>query len=355
MKRSLGSLLALVCALFGEVRFEVACDTPRVVAGEPTLVRYSAYFDDEAFTTTLALALRADAQIIDYGTHDTVVEGKRESHFEYLLIPSRAGSVAIEGEATLRTTTRGQIENAVIGRDNVQGYQFTTRTLPLPTLALNVGANDAHMVGDMTLSVALSATQIKAYEPLHVTITLEGKGSLDRFVAFAPRIDGVELFGEAPQPHWRRCKEGQCGKVVQKIALVAKEDFVLPRFELELFNTRTRSRETLHFDATPISVEAPFTPQSLLDADAPDAPRSWDLGWLNHLLSLLLGLALGWVARDRLVRRAEVRKAPQLPKEPKALLVHFALEGCDAALLERAEREGWSRSKIVQTFDKEKR
>ncbi|MBN2895086.1 MAG: BatD family protein [Campylobacterales bacterium] len=352
MKRSLGSLLALVLSLYAEVRFEVACDRREVVVGEPTWVRYSAYFDDEAFTTTLALSLDSDAQIIDYGTHDSVIDGKRESHFEYLVVPKSAGAQEIKGEATLRTTTRGQIENAVIGRDNVQGYQFTTRTQALPSLALVVGANDAVMLGDLKLSVVLSGAQIKAYEPLHVTITLEGNGSLERFAAFTPRIEGVELFSEAPQHDWRLCHEGQCGKVVQKIALVAQKDFVLPSFELELFNTRTRSRETLKFDATPIGAEAPYAPQSLLDADA---PRAWDLSWLNGLLGLVLGIALGWVARDRLMRRAQVRRAPQLPQEPKVLLVHFALEGCDAALLDQAERELWSRAKIVRTFQKEQR
>lgn len=254
--------------------------------------------------------------------------GRRINEYRFLLFPKEAGRLELEFPAVMRKTTRDSIENTVIGRDNVEDLDFTDTPIRTPKLQLEVKGHGLRLVGSYAMQVEVSAAEVRAYEPLHVTVTVTGEGNLDKLQPFVLEVPGAELFSEPPQSDFERSDRGLKGSWVQRFAVVGSEDFTLPELVLEYFDTDTKRPEKIVVPAKPIRVSAVYQSAELLDEAAEEPSWRWEWGYLYYLLTFIAGFLAGkWGRLGRRESRtggtfeSRVRAA----KTPKELAVVLAM------------------------------
>jgi hypothetical protein len=343
-------LLLMPFILFAQHRWEIKESKLELFVGEATLLNYTCYFDDEAYGTSIDMQIpkdHADYILEPYSESEKVVDDKRQKLFQYVLFPKKSGEVDVLFNAKLRKTSRAQVENAVIGRDNVEYYQFETTQDRLPVIHLHVKESPTRLVGDFSLHVKLDKESLTSFEPLHVSVVIKGSGNLNEFIPFDINIEGVDIFKEKPQNSYQLTKEGFKGKITQKFALVSEHDFTLPPFTLEFFNPKTEKREKLVFKERLLHVKEAFKKEQLLDKVEEDG-GIFSISLLYYFLTLLSGVALGWYAHIYFLKFKTKERDKNLikAKDAKTLLTHLALKGGYDSLIERAEKESWSLKKI---------
>ena len=270
---------------------------------------------------------------------ERIVDGLRRNEYHYLLFPTEAGELDLEFPILMRKTTQASIENTVIGRDNVEDLDFTDTPLSSPALHLSVKEAQARLAGSFSMDVAYSAKQVKAYEPLHLTVTITGDGNMDKLRPFTLDIPGVEVFGEAPQSDFTLSPKGLRGSWVQRFALVGAEPFTVPELTLSYFDTDAKTLRTLRSKPYEVDVVQVPAPEMLLDA--PEEPESWRWRWsyLYFLLTFVAGFALGkwgvWPKRSEGATGFEAQV--MRTSTPRELAVLLALDG-DPRFVELVER-----------------
>ncbi len=232
--------------------------------------------------------------------------GRRINEYRFLLFPKQEGPLELEFPLLMRKTTQDSIENTVIGRDNVEELDFTDTAMKTPPLHLEVKGHGLRLVGSYAMTVEASADEVRAYEPLHVTVTVTGEGNMDRLEPFVLEIPGAEVFSEAPEQQFERSEEGLKGSWVQRFAVVAPQDFTLPPLTLEYFDTQRRAPAKIVSESRQIRVSGAYRPEELLDAPEEESRLSWRPEYLYYLLTFLAGLLAGrWGRLPSGVRKPE--------------------------------------------------
>jgi hypothetical protein len=356
MRLNLGRVIVILLAplfLFGGHHWELEVSKSKLVKAEATLLRYSCFFDDEAYGTSIKMDVEKehdDYTLYVYKESERIIDDKRQNIFEFVIFAKRAGEIKINPKVKLRKTSRQQIENATVGRDNPVGYyQFDDTIESLPVALLHVKDISSDLVGDFSLHVSLDKRELSAYEPLHVSIKLEGVGNLDRFKPFDLKIKNCDIFKEKPEKNYRLTKEGFKGSITQKFAIVSDSDFTLPEFSLRVYDIKTAKETYLRYESKSLHVKPAYKKEELLDKPEKDNIFSWT--WLYYTLTLISGIVLGWYAHIYILRIHTKKRDIFKPKDVKTLLTHLALKGGYEELIEKAENEKWSMKQIQNALE----
>jgi len=347
--------LLLPYLLFAKHYWELKQSKLNLYVGEATLLKYTCYFDDEAYGTSIDMKIpkeHPDYVLQPYRESERVVDDKRQKLFQYVLFPKKSGLVDVVFNAKLRKTSRAQVENAVIGRDNVEYYQFETTEDTLPLIRLHVKRSPTVLVGDFSLHVELDKEELSSFEPLHVSIKVEGVGNLDQFKPYDIEIEGADIFKEKPENDFYLSADGFKGTITQKFAIVSENNFTLPAFTLNFFNPKTEKKEHLLFKQKSLHVKQAFKKSELLDkVEQESSLFSWT--FLYYFLTLLSGVFIGWYAHMYFLRVQKKKResAFMKAKDAKTLLTHLALKGGYDDLIARAEKEQWTLSKIEKMIE----
>ncbi len=335
MKRSLGRLLAvwlvLSAAVFGaNYQWSVLKSPASLRVGEAGVVQYQCTFSDSAAEYTIDFKPKSiEAYKVEVLTQrDRVTSGKRIQTFDVLITPLKTGELTVALKALVRHTTFASIENATIGRDNVKRYDFIDESVALPSVRIRADENSADLTGQITLEAKIDKNMVRAHEPVHLSLYLRGKGNLDRFVPYEVNISGVKVFAEAPQKNLTPSSEGFDGEIRQEFALVAEKNFVIPPFELSVFDTVSRKMLTLKTSALAVEVGEGYEPQMLLDP--PDLSDGTTLKRYGLYAALIVLGALLCETVRRLWKRRPRRRPKQFwdgAKSPKELAMLLALSG----------------------------
>ena len=307
MKRNPGRLLLVwlmsVTWLSAAVDYRWQVDKASVALYEHEAVEihYRCTFSDTGALYAIELnpKMETEAYRLEVlGVREKIDEGIRRNDYHYVLFAKKAGSVRLEPDVLMRKTTRASIEETVIGRDNVEDIVYTDTRMKLPGVDIEVQPADAAYTGKFDLSVDVSATAVKAYEPVHVTVRISGQGNLDRFKPFDFNISGVTTFVEAPRHEYALTENGYRGTIVQKFALVSGRDFGIPALTLDYFDLKSHQVRTLK--SAPYAVRvAPVQKRDALLDDTEDAESFlWQWSYLYYLLTFVAGFAAGRLLRS---------------------------------------------------------
>jgi hypothetical protein len=268
-----------------------------VYVNEAVEVEYTCTFEDKAFLYVIEFNPEGESdeyRMLPLGEVETIKESKRSNTYRYVLFPKKAGHKAFHFKALMRKTTKASIENSVIGRDNVEGYAFTDREAVLPDVILDVLEHKEKMTGRFVLSATLDKNEVKAYEPVHLDVKVEGEGDFDQMKDFDLHIDGVKIFSEPGEKHYRLTKDGFKGEWEQKFSLVAEKSFTIKPLELRYFDIDKKERVVLRSDAFDVAVKEGYKREELLDK--PEVKRSsgwWSWSYLYYLLTFTVGVIIG--------------------------------------------------------------
>lgn len=338
MKPNLGRMALLFALLFASAlwgappyKWTASLQKNEVYLHEAVELRYVCRFKDSGnlyvidfnppkSTDAFRLKLLRESERIE--------EGIRINEFHFLLFPKEAGTLELEFPILMRKTTQASIENTVIGRDNVQELDFTDTAIKTPKVTLKVKPHGARLAGYYVMDVSASASELKAFEPLHVTVSVTGDGNMDKLQPFTLDIPGVQVFSEEPESDFELSDKGYKGKWVQRFALVSDRSYTLPGLQLEYFDTDAGVLRQIHSDPKNIAVAPAEAAENLLDAEEPEAKaREWKWSYLYYLLTFVSGFVIGkWV---RFGGRTPVNekgfaaqvKASATPKQLAVLLV----------------------------------
>lgn len=223
---------------------------------------------------------------------EKIVNGRRLNLYEFVIFPKHEGEFELNLEALMRKTTKESIENTVIGRDNVEDTDFTDKSARVLHETIHVKKALNPIIGEFDLKVVLDKTEVTAYEPTHLKITISGKGDLEKIPPFTLDIENTKIFSEAPQRELRLSQHGYEGVMQQEFAIVGTHDFVIPEIRFEYFDLEDEKEKLLLQKPLPVSVAKGVDKAILLDETTPDV---WSFPWeySYYLLTFLIGVLFG--------------------------------------------------------------
>jgi hypothetical protein len=305
-----------------------------VYVNEAVEVEYTCSFEDKAYLYVIEFNPEGENdeyRMLSLGETETIQASKRSNTYRYVLFPKKAGHKAFRFRALMRKTTKASIENSVIGRDNVESYAFSDKEEVPPAVILDVLEHAEKMTGRFSLTATLDKNEVRAYEPVHLDVKVEGEGNFDQMKDFDLHIDGVKIFSEPGEKHYRLTKEGFKGEWEQKFSLVAEKSFTIQPLELRYFDIDKRERTVLRSDAFEVAVKAGYKREELLDK--PEAKSSfgwWSSSYLYYLLTFIAGVIIGrFIAQFQRVQKephgfdAEIEGSTSV----KSLLTKLVISG----------------------------
>ncbi len=303
MRPNLGSLLAAVLLFLASAVYanepytwSLKADKSSVYVNEAIAIEYTCYFQDQAYLHVIELNIAGENdeyRLLSQGVVETIHDGKRRDTFRYVLFPKKAGQKEFSFKVLMRKTTKDSIENSVIGRDNVEDYEFNDQEVLLPLLSLEVLGHQEKMTGYFSMDVTLDKSEVKAYEPVHLDLKISGEGDFDQMQDFQLLIDGVKIFSEPGEKHYRLTSDGFKGEWEQKFSLVSDRDFTIKPLELSYFDISKKERVVLRSETFDVNVKQAYTKAELLDDVETESASWWSWSYLNYLFTLILGVVLG--------------------------------------------------------------
>ncbi len=356
MKHAPGKLFLLLAVLYSTLTaapytWSVSSSKSGVYANEALSVTYTCRFEDAGPNYVIdfdPLKSSGPYTMHALSENEQIIDGKRVNEYRYVLFPHEAGALTLAYDALMRRTTKESIENTVIGRDNMEDFDFTDSVVRVPSVQVDVKPASGTLTGTLSMTMEVAKRTLNAYEPLHLSVSIEGKGNLEAIRPLEIAIEGVEVFAEAPQKEYRLESDGYHGRYLQQFALVAEKDFVIPPFSVAYFDLSSGEPATLKSEAYAISVTPAYLPEELLDEESADAePFVWEWAYLNYLIVFLLGVGVGrWMRRKKSEEEAlpEWMEQVNRAEDVKSLLMLLVVHGdkrCES-VIESMENEGES-------------
>lgn len=221
----------------------------------------------------------------------------------FRVIPQRAGKIKIDEQQIVAQTRNGNSLFANNINKRVYSNSLELNIKPIP--------KDLFIVGDFTIGATIDKMEVKSGNPVTVTITTQGYGSLDGYEPGLPKIEGVTVFKDKTDGS-DVVRDGKlyATKTV-KAAFLANKDFTVPKFRLEYFDPKAgkrRVKETKEFAVTvkgkPLAAKekenmGPVVIQASKEREEqPAAAEKESDGkmWLYITTGFIAGLITAWLA-----------------------------------------------------------
>ena len=113
--------------------------------------------------------------------------------------------------------------------------------------------NGLELYGDYTIKATVDKRKVHANKPVNLTITVQGKGNIDDVKKFDLDIANVIVYADEPKIRSGEQNGVYGGVFIQKIALIADQNFTIPSLSLEYFDKKSKSVKTVKTE--PIDIE----------------------------------------------------------------------------------------------------
>jgi len=319
MTKNLFYLLLLILPLWADdIAVDIAIDNHTPYPHQAVILDLNISQTDNSKVMLFKLSLKQHPSYrfyqIDFKENEAYHQLKH--HYRYLIYPQVSGEVKIAFELIKSITDDDKVAYAISGdRDNVKGLVKEDIKVAIKPLVLQVKSlpRNTDIVGAYKLNYHLDKKQTDAYDPIHLSVELQGRGEIDPF-DFLPKNDAYHLFTQAPKIQSFRSSKGTQSKIIWDYAISAKESFVLPKITLHAFDPQTEQSYQLIFPKQKITVH-PIQQERLLDQEEYPPSHERDWSWLGWLLSYLLVFVAGYLTPKGLFQKEQVR-----PKNDQALL-----------------------------------
>ncbi len=327
MKKNLGRVFFLLMLFVSAELFATTYEwsaqiqKQKAYVNEPIYVHYTCAFSDRAELYSIEFNPSGEYEkfrVKSLHVNESIVDGKKVSSYEFLLFAKEGGEIEIAFEALMKLTSRESIEEMVIGRDNVKKEDTKKTVVKQEVFKLFIEETPSVLVGDFALDVKKREPLVKAYEPYHLEIQIQGDGNFEALEPLRFEIDGVKIFAEDVVLNQKLTKEAQSGVWSQKFAFVGEKSFSIPKQEIEYFSLKTKKLEKLFFDAVDVKVEGGFAKEELLDV-VQKKEFVFDSAYLYYVLTFVAGFLVGKIKRKKSVQTKPSDTFLQKLKDVKSL------------------------------------
>lgn len=298
MKKNRGKsfffLLLSLCAsvLIGsEYKWSASINKTKAMTHEALYLEYICEFEDRGELYTIDFDPVGENELYDLKLLSEDVsykDGKRRNRYEFVAFVKKAQKVDFTFDMVMKKTTQDSIENTIIGRDNAQFVDYTSKHMRQETLSVDVEDAASDLVGSYEIQREFSSLQVKAYEPFHLSLTLKGNGNLQDIKALDIEVDGVKVFAQEPYRDIALSKEGYIGKYHQKFAFVSEGNFTIPKVEIEYFDLGEQRKKRLVLEPLDVEVLGGYKAEELLDAPL-ESQTFYKPEYFYYLLTFLAG------------------------------------------------------------------
>lgn len=299
MRKNLGKFLVLFLLLINldllasRYEWNATINKTSAFVNEAVLLEYICRFDDksELYSIDFNPVGEYENYTIKLLTQqEFIIDGKRVNKFAYIASMKRSGRVVFDFDVVMKKTNKASIENTVLGRDNGQYEEFTSKYLRQKSLEIDVKRSEADLVGKFDLEVKESSSEIKAYEPYNLEFIIRGIGNFEKIKPIAFNIEGVKVFSQKQLLESSLKEDGEHGVWSQKFAFVSEKSFVVPELRFEYFDIEKSSKGVLRFKGAKVEVAPAYKKTELLDED--ERYFEFKAEYLYYLLTFLLGFVL---------------------------------------------------------------
>lgn len=239
------------------------------------------------------------------GTKVTEIENRKIERYDFLLVPEKSGNYEIENQ--LINVVHKDSRNYFTIRKKIYSQNKFLEVLPLP--------NGVKLLGDFSLKVDVERFEVESNKPVNLTIQIDGFGNINEIEPFYFELKNVMSHISKPQIT-SSIKDGKFyGKFVQKISLVAENDFEIAPFELKFFNPNTNNVETIASKPLKIRIIAPDKElENIQIAQTPQIITLEETSVAKKFLFVAFGMIFGIVLNYVLLKFKKIRqKIPQFP------------------------------------------
>ena len=185
-----------------------------------------------------------------------------------------------------------------------------------------------NIVGSLDIQAQVDKNEINAGEAVNLSISIQGRANIEDIQSFSVHLKGAQAFNEEPTiSHY--LQDGKYyGSFIQKSAIVAQEDFVIPAFSISYMDTTTDTVKTISTQEIKIKVhnaepviDTPLkvSRAQVEDINTPVEKLNYFQGSLLVLAGFLLGVLMALIPWKRL-RKSENSRSKLLAKESKEVL-----------------------------------
>ncbi|MCD6258139.1 MAG: BatD family protein [Helicobacteraceae bacterium] len=288
-------LLLSLCAsvLMGsEYKWSASINKTKAMTHEALYLEYICEFEDRGELYTIDFDPVGENELYDLKLLSEDVsykDGKRRNRYEFVAFVKKAQKVDFTFDMVMKKTTQDSIDNTIIGRDNAQFVDYTSKHMRQETLSVDVEDAGSDLVGSFEIQREFGSLQVKAYEPFHLSLTLNGNGNLQDIKALDIQVEGVKVFAQEPYSEIALSKEGYIGKYHQKFAFVSEGNFTIPKVEIEYFDLREQRKKRLVLEPLDVEVLGGYKAEELLDAPQEQSQTFYKPEYLYYLLTFLAG------------------------------------------------------------------
>ncbi|MEY3091046.1 MAG: hypothetical protein RL113_1362 [Pseudomonadota bacterium] len=249
---------------------EIKADKPKVMVGESLIV-------------TLSFALRSDAKIsqgVEFrpptfpGFMVTDMQDKRSYRKGNYQIEELHYMLSAQSEGNF-TANPAYVKVGLLDRSrrDVFGMFFGTVWKEGVSNALNFEVvsqeKKSDLVGDFKLDAMLDSKEVKANQPVNLTIKIEGDGNLQGFEFPQYEIDGVTVYSDEAKIE-SKVIDGKLHSTYSKsFAFIAEEEFTIPERYFSVWNPENKTMQTLEVPEYHVKI----TNKSLSPAANTEAPK----------------------------------------------------------------------------------
>lgn len=301
MKKNLGKLVALFFILWhvelSAITYQWSgySDKKEYVIGEAIYLKYECLFSENTELYSIDFHPESENELYSLkllSEKERVVDNQRLNTYEFIAYAKKPMKLVFDFHADMKKTTRESIETIVIGRDNVGHEQFSITPFQLEKLELNIVENNTSLAGALQIKIKSDTNQVKAYEPFHLEIILQGKVNFEDIKPIEFSIEGVRIFGSKIKKEYQLTSEGYNGVWSQKFAFVGESNFTIPAIQIEYFDTTSKELKTLQTKNIDVEVQKAYTQTDLLD-EVQTSELKFDMQYFYYLLFIIFGYLLG--------------------------------------------------------------
>ncbi|MDF1882919.1 BatD family protein [Sulfurimonas sp. SAG-AH-194-C21] len=225
---------------------------------------------------------------------------KRVNYYEFIAYVKKEGSISFDFDVVMKKTTQESIDSTTKGHyDDSKSESFIFTPLKQIPLSLEIKTTPSALIGEFELKIKHDKTSLSAYEPYHLEFQIHGLGKLSSISPVNFTIDGVKVFTQGVVLKSELTKSGEKSVWSQKFAFVSEQSFVVPEVQIEYFDVKTDSLQTLKFNEINISVDkVAFKKEDLLDMEEKES-LFFQKEYLYALLSFLAGFLVAKIKLKR--------------------------------------------------------
>ena len=309
MKRSLGKIIALLCLCLltllqaDDIAYRLQSDTNTTYRHAPVHLDVDLNQTDPSkiilFELTPHPSPRYRIIQIDALHDDTPHHTHHRYRFE--LYPLQSGDINVTFRLLKRITDDRKMAFSASGdRDDYKKLETVDVPVALPPIRLHVHPlpPNTQLVGRYKLSYRVPKERGEAFEPMSVTVRIQGEG----FPPLLPRLfdvpRGVTRFAQKPTVKRIITPQGIRYDARYTLAFSSASSFTLPPLTLRAFDPKRGQTYDLSVPALPFTITPVAARKHLDRTDTPPplvSPMETLRHWWRYALAFLAGFLSAWI------------------------------------------------------------